>query len=403
MVPFLNTVTFPVLAANLDLSKTPEMTNIPALIPSTIFTKAGKRIGVIGYLTPDTKSLVSAMTVEFFDEIEAINREAERLQRDENVDIIIALGHSGIVRDQEIAKNCPLVDIIIGGHSHTFLYSGDSLPDRESPYGPYPVVVTQSSGKKVPVVQSYAFTKYLGYLKLEFSDNGDLLSWDGQPLLLNATVTQDADVLAAIDKYRAGVEDYGRTIVGQSKVILVGDTCRLRECNFGNVITDAYVYMKSLQYTPGADNHWTDAAIGLVQGGGIRSSIDAVTNGNGTVIRSELDTVLPFQNDLVVTQVTGAVLKKALEHSVSNYNKDTGNPEFLQVSGIHVRYDLNRNPNNRIVFLEVLCADCDIPVYEQVDDNKNYNIIVSTFMKNGGDGFSMLTVKHQINLHNPGY
>lgn len=192
------------------------------------------------------------------------------------------------------------------------------------------------------------------------------------------------------------IEKETREIVGLSKVILEGESCRFKECNFGNLIADAYVYMKSVQYTPGANKHWTDAAIGLVHGGEIQASIDAVSNGNGSITRAELETLFPSQHDLIVTQVTGAVLKKALEHSVSNYDKDAGNDEFLQVSGIHVQFDLDQKPGSRIEYVEVLCADCDIPTYDIVDDSKNYNIIISSFLKNGGDGFEMFKVRNLI-------
>lgn len=81
------------------------------------------------------------------------------------MNIIIALGHSGYDVDQKIAKNCPLVDVVVGGHSHTFLYTGRS-DQIEKSEGPYPTIVQQSSGKEVPVVQAYAFSKYMGVLKL---------------------------------------------------------------------------------------------------------------------------------------------------------------------------------------------------------------------------------------------
>lgn len=70
--------------------------------------------------------------------------------------------------DQQIGINCPDIDVVIGGHSNTFLYNGPE-PDVEKVEGPYPMVVTQKSGKKVPVAQAYAYTKYLGHLKLNVS------------------------------------------------------------------------------------------------------------------------------------------------------------------------------------------------------------------------------------------
>lgn len=93
------------------------------------------------------------------------SKEAELL-KDQGINIIIALGHSGYLRDQEIAAKCSEVDLVIGGHSHSFLYNG-SPPDAEHIEGPYPTVVNQTSGKQVPVVQAYAFTKYLGKLHVQ--------------------------------------------------------------------------------------------------------------------------------------------------------------------------------------------------------------------------------------------
>ena len=42
----------------------------------------------------------------------------------------------------------------------------------------------QSGGKKVPVVQAFAYTKYLGHLNLTFDDNGNLNNFNGNPILL---------------------------------------------------------------------------------------------------------------------------------------------------------------------------------------------------------------------------
>lgn len=78
------------------------------------------------------------------------------------------MGHSGYEKDQEIAKNCPLVDIVVGGHSNTFLCNGIE-EDIEKSQGPYPTIVKQASGKKVPVVQAFAHTKYMGKMELSVS------------------------------------------------------------------------------------------------------------------------------------------------------------------------------------------------------------------------------------------
>lgn len=61
--------------------------------------------------------------LKFLDEVETVNDEAKRL-KEKGVDIIIVLSHCGLDVDRTMAAKCPLIDVIVGGHSHTFLYSG---------------------------------------------------------------------------------------------------------------------------------------------------------------------------------------------------------------------------------------------------------------------------------------
>ncbi|XP_052865617.1 protein 5NUC isoform X1 [Anopheles cruzii] len=382
LVPFLDEVDFPVLVTNLDLSKTPTMQATKSLNRSAVFTKAGVRIGVIGYLTPETKTLTPVNTVEFVDEIEAINKEAAAL-KEQGVHVLIALGHSGLERDKQIAAQCPDVDLVIGGHSHTFLYSG-TAPSVETPEGPYPVMVKNGAGKDVPVVQAYAYTKYLGYLHVMFDDGGNLIELDGTPILLNGTVQRDSDVLELLELYRPGILELDEKI-GHTNVFLDSSRCRFEECNIGNMLADSVVITYAVSRETNADDYWTDAAIGFVQGGGIRASISA-----GPITMKDLKTVLPFGNAMVVTEVTGSTIRQMLEHSVHRYDGVTGYGEFLQMAGIHVEYDLSRPPLERVVSVVVRCAKCDVPSYSPLKDDSSYRIIMSQFLYDGGDGYDML-------------
>ena len=60
----------------------------------------------------------------------------------------------------------------------------------EQPYGPYPTLVEQASGRVVPVVEAYAHTKYLGHLTLDFDEDGEVTVWEGNPILLNKSFPQ---------------------------------------------------------------------------------------------------------------------------------------------------------------------------------------------------------------------
>lgn len=72
LVPFLNKVNFPVLASNLDFRKEPKLADANNFYNSTILTVRGAKVGVIGYLTPETKVLTVPNGVEFLDEIVSI-------------------------------------------------------------------------------------------------------------------------------------------------------------------------------------------------------------------------------------------------------------------------------------------------------------------------------------------
>jgi 5'-nucleotidase len=388
---FLNEINFPVLAANVDVSKE---TGIKSnrLKNSEIFEKNGVKIGIIGYLTPETKGLARPNNVEYTDEIMAINSETQKL-KNQGVNILIALGHSGLTRDKEIAAGCPDIDLVIGGHSHTFLFTGDQ-PDIEKPEDVYPVMVTQKNGRKVPVVQAFAYTKYLGFLDLEFDKNGELVHINGAPKLLNGEISRDPDFLKLLDVYRPGITKWESEIVGSSKVFLNG-SCRLNECNLGNFIADSMVYWNAINYQ--SNDSWTDAAIALIQGGGIRTSIDQKQNG-GNISMSDASTILPFGNNVVIVEVTGKDILEALEHSVHRYNIQESYGEFLQFSGLHVTYNLSNPVGSRVKEAEVLCANCLNPTFSPINETHKYKILMQSFVAIGGDGYSMFKDKQVKDL-----
>lgn len=142
-----------------------------------------------GYTTPETSFLAKpGRLLKFRDEIEAVGEEIEHLKKEHSdLAIFIGLGHSGYERDLEIASALPDLDLIVGGHTNTFLYSGDNPPSVEKPEGPFPKVIKHSSGEQTLVVQAFAYGKYLGQLDLTFDENGKVVQYEGEPILIDAT------------------------------------------------------------------------------------------------------------------------------------------------------------------------------------------------------------------------
>lgn len=67
------------------------------------------------------------------------------------------------------------------------LVSVGTPPSTEVPAGPYPFMVQSDDGRQVPVVQAYAFGKYLGFLKVTFDSKGNVVKSSGNPILLDSS------------------------------------------------------------------------------------------------------------------------------------------------------------------------------------------------------------------------
>lgn len=130
-------------------------------------------------------------SIQFRDEIDAIKEEINKLKKkNSELNIFIAVGHSGLERDLQIARAIPELDLVVGGHSHSFMFTGNNYPSVEVPEGDYPVVIEHNSKQKTLYVQAFAFGKYLGYLDLAFDDDGNIEAFKGEPIFLNSTTAQ---------------------------------------------------------------------------------------------------------------------------------------------------------------------------------------------------------------------
>lgn len=383
--PFLQKVNFPVLSANIKADEVLAADISGYYQPYKVFTVDSQKVGVVGYTTAETPELsLPGPHLRFEDEVEALQVQVDKLVT-LGVNKIIAVGHSGFKVDQDIAKRVRGVDVVIGGHTNTFLYTG-TAPSSEAPAGPYPFMVQSDDGREVPVVQAFAFGKYLGYLKVTFDPEGNVLNAAGNPILLDSSIAQDPVILAEVEKWKGNLSQYSSQFVGRTLVYLNGtfEECRFRECNLGNLICDAMIN-HNIKYSD--EMQWNHVGLCILNSGAIRSSIDERYK-NGTITMEEVLSVLPFGITFDLVQVKGSTLKKAFEHSVRRYGSNSG--EFLQVSGIHVEYDVSRPSGDRVRSLSLRCTQCRMPVYEPLDLEKVYKLVMPSYIVDGGDSFSMI-------------
>ncbi|XP_056152197.1 snake venom 5'-nucleotidase-like [Lampris incognitus] len=383
--PFLKNVTCTILSANIKTDQTLGSTLSGYYQPYVIKHVGGEKVAVIGYTTVETPVLsLPGPHLKFEDEVQSIQVQVDKLKT-LGYNKIIALGHSGFEVDQDIAKRVRGVDVVIGGHTNTFLYTGKP-PSSEVPAGPYPFMVRSNDGRDVPVVQAFAFGKYLGYLKVTFDDEGNVVKAVGNPILMDSSIPQDPDVLADVEKWKVNLAHYSAQYVGQTLVFLNGtfEECRFGECNLGNLICDAMIH-NNIKHSD--ELQWNHVSLSILNSGNIRAPIDE-TYKNGSITMEEILSVLPFGGTFDLVQLKGSTLKKAFEHAVHRYGSNTG--EFLQVAGIHVEFDVSKPVGQRVVNMALLCTQCRVPRYEPLDLDRVYKVIMPSYIAGGGDGFNML-------------
>ncbi|KAG5846754.1 hypothetical protein ANANG_G00118320 [Anguilla anguilla] len=383
--PFLQEVNCSILSANIK----PDATLAPKIagyyMPYKIFDVSTEKVAVVGYTSRETPALSKpGPQLVFEDEVTAVQLQVDKLVT-LGINKIIALGHSGFVTDQEIAKKVKGVDVVIGGHTNTFLYTG-TPPSTEVPAGPYPFMVRSEHGYDVPVVQAYAFGKYLGYLKVTFDEQGRVVTSTGNPILLNSSIPEDPVIRADVGEWMKSLANYSSQYVGNTRVYLNGtfEECRFRECNLGNLICDAMIH-HNIKYAD--EVQWNHVSLCILNGGSIRGPIDERSR-NGSITMGDLISVLPFGGTFDLVQLKGSTLRKVFEHSVKRYGGGTG--EFLQVSGIRVQLDVSKPPDNRVVGLSLLCTHCRVPSYEPLEANRTYKLVLPSYLVDGGDGYSMI-------------
>ena len=114
--------------------------------PYVVLKRGGMRIGIFGMLTDITKVVERTIADRLpkLDDVETANRWASYLKNEKKCDIVIALTHLGIENedfmDQDLVRATRNIDLVVGGHSHTFIKDI--------------VYENNIDGKPVPIVQN---------------------------------------------------------------------------------------------------------------------------------------------------------------------------------------------------------------------------------------------------------
>ncbi len=311
--------------------------------PYKIATVGDLRVGIVGLLTPSTPSIThkDASKLYFQNPGEALGRARKELEG--KVDWILPITHLGVTNDRRLAKAHPDLDLIIGGHSHTYLKQG----------------VTQG---ETLIVQSGSKASAVGRVDLWFdAETHELLECSGQLIdLLGEAASEDRnasveEVCSALVK--RGEEEMNQ-VVGSLAEPLVRAFRKTHSSPGGNFIAD------QIRAAMGAD-------VAFQNRGGIRCDLK-----QGPVTRRGLFELLPFGNYLKLLEMTGADLEACLRASVEG-TAHTG----LEVSGMTVLWS-NADKGYRLDGLVI--------AGEPLDPDRKYRVATNNFLAGGGDGYEIL-------------
>lgn len=149
MIRLFKKANFPVVCSNYDFADT-ELKNI--VKPYLVLKRKGVKIGVFA-LCPPLEGLVSTKNygpLKFLDPIEVTNQMVDILRNQKKCDVVICLSHLGWktedYSDNKLIQNTSGIDLILGGHSHTYMddfgydtdKTGKQVPvDHEGKHGAY--------------------------------------------------------------------------------------------------------------------------------------------------------------------------------------------------------------------------------------------------------------------------
>ena len=304
----------PVVSTNYDFSKTA----LSEYVKESIILNAGNiKVGFIG-LGVMLQNLVDPTACEgvvWQNAINVADKEAEKL-RNQGADIVIALSHLGYEKgsdlyyyDRGIALQTRHIDMIIGGHSHTFLN--------------YPDYVTNLDGDKVPIVQTGSRGICLGYAKIRLDKDGKpSFTYKLIPVKNHLDSKIDKDFSGLIDAYSATVTEKVNEVIGTCpSAIRKGSP----ESPLGNLTADGLIWMAKEYYN-------VDADVSIYNSGGIRAEIS-----KGDLTLGDVYAVYPFDNVLSLVELKGKDLKTLFEHVASGGGMPINSAVRLVISNGNVK------------------------------------------------------------------
>ncbi len=263
--------------------------------------------------------------------------------RTTGTDMTILLTHIGLDMDRKLAELLHPdwgVDLIIGGHSHSFMEEAEIV-------------------NGIPIVQAGTGTDIIGRFDIEYDkEQKKIIDWKWRTVPINEKTAQpDPSVQHLLDNYQSQTDaKYKRVITTFARTLT--HPCREQETELGNLYAD------------------------LIQW---ESSFDIMMMGSGAIRKKEMGPIVeyqdmientPFDDPLWMVEVTGAQFRRMIQH-VFRDDAWEGNTEFYQYS-----------KGTRIVYRKSTHTIEELSLNgEEITDERHLRIALQTYHFNNFDEF----------------
>ncbi|BAT59970.1 trifunctional nucleotide phosphoesterase protein YfkN precursor [Variibacter gotjawalensis] len=340
----MSEASFPLYGANLrDADGKP----LPNHKDRAMFTFDGVKVGLTGLAYDHSPRMSSPEDLKFESTVDVTKAQGRELRKD-GADFTIGVLHCD--RGDAIKLQFDrATDILLTGHTHDLYYNYDGEN-----------IITESGYDGF----------FITILDLDISvreHDGERRTrwWPKVRMIDSADVVPDPEVAAAVAVLQSKFTSQMDVPVGRTAVELDSrnGVVRTREAAIGNLFADA------MRIT-------TRSNCAVINGGGIRSG--KIYPRDSEITRKDIFAELPFNNKVVVVEMTGRALKASIENGLSRLPEATG--RFPQVSGMHVEFQVSRPPGNRIIKMSVAGAP--------LDENRVYRVAILDFLARGGDSYT---------------
>lgn len=328
------------------------------LADSYVGNYKGVKYGVIGIAPCD---MVTRMThPELYTDfeiqdlpktIETVQKEADRLKKEEGVKIIFLLSHTGHLSDREIAQNTAGVDVIIGGHSHTYV---NGIKEGEN-------LFMSKAGEPVIITNAEKDGNYFGKLNLRFDKNG--------------VITHADNTLYETNKCRKNMiyKKLFDDIIGQpEKLGTIGTVIPAPKQRLSEESAHANFVARAIREEMGVD-------IGIVNAGNIRNAFES-----GSFDTSDAKSISPFGDGMAICPINEKDLVEGIRAGCKSVVDKNGKPGLFYAAGLS--YSVKKSTGE---LLDMVYTDKDgnktkIDV-NNPNPNKIYRVAADDFVLRGGD------------------